>query len=237
MKITLTPTIEKALAEQARRQHTTPEMLALDALRERFVCSGAHEFSVTLMPTAVAEESLYNQLLALPDNVVGEIINGQLYTQPRPTGPHALVCSSLEIEVGAAYQKGRDGPGGWWIIVEPEVHFVRDTEVLVPDIAGWRRERMPKMPSDHRFEVTPDWVCEVLSPSTGKKDRFGKMPVYARHGVSYLWLVDPLARTLEVFELVQGYWTVIGQFKDNAEVSVAPFQEITIALPDLWAEL
>jgi Uma2 family endonuclease len=180
------------------------------------------------------EPPLYDRLLALPQNLVGEIINGELYTQPRPAGPHALACSALQIEVGSAYHFGRGGPGGWWIIVEPEIHFIRDTEVLVPDIAGWRRECLPKIPDDQRFEVPPNWVCEVLSPSTTKKDRVEKMPVYARYGVAFLWLVDPLARTLETYELQEGKWIVGGMFKDDDTVRVAPFQVITLVLSELW---
>jgi Uma2 family endonuclease len=180
------------------------------------------------------EPPLYDRLLALPQNLVGEIINGELYTQPRPAGPHALACSALQIEVGSAYHFGRGGPGGWWIIVEPEIHFIRDTEVLVPDIAGWRREGLPKIPDDQRFEVPPNWVCEVLSPSTAKKDRVEKMPVYARYGVAFLWLVDPLARTLETYELQEGKWIVGGMFKDDDTVRIAPFQAITLVLSELW---
>jgi Uma2 family endonuclease len=188
------------------------------------------------MQTAQVENSLYEQLLKLPENLAGEIINGRLYTQPRPAGPHALVCSELQIEIGSAYHKGRGGPGGWWILVEPELHFVRDTEVLVPDIAGWRRERMPLIPRDQRFEVVPDWVCEVLSPSTAKKDRVEKMPVYARYGVSSLWLVDPLARTLETYTLENGRWMVHGLYGDETEVNIPPFTDIPLALTDLWIE-
>jgi Uma2 family endonuclease len=180
------------------------------------------------------QEDLYTQLLGLPENLVGEIINGQFHVQPRPAGPHALVSSSLEIDIGSAYHKGRGGPGGWWILVEPEVHFIRDIEVLVPDIAGWRRERMPRMPEDQRFEVVPDWVCEVLSPTTAKKDRIQKMPVYARYGVNFLWLVDPLARTLEAFELQEGRWVISGAFKDDDQVSAPPFAEIVLDLTELW---
>jgi Uma2 family endonuclease len=183
------------------------------------------------------QASLYEQLLALPENIVGEIINGQLRTQPRPAGPHALASSALGGEIYGPYHKGRGGPGGWWILDEPEVHFIRDVEVLVPDIAGWRRERLPTMPADHHFKVAPDWVCEVLSPTTAKIDRIEKMPVYARYGVAYLWLLDPLAWTLEVFTLHGGHWLVRGLYQDNAEVSAPPFQEITLFLVDLWAEV
>ncbi len=140
----------------------------------------------------------------------------------------------MEIDLGGPYHRGRGGPGGWWILVEPEIHFIRDTEVLVPDLAGWRRERMPRLPRDHRFEVVPDWVCEILSPSTARKDRVTKMPVYARYGAPWLWLVDPLAHTLEAFALREGRWTVIGLFQEQDPVSVELFTEIALELGGLW---
>jgi Uma2 family endonuclease len=183
---------------------------------------------------AFFETDRYAELEALPENLVGEIIDGELHVQPRPAAPHALTCSSLLYDVHGPYQRGRGGPGGWWIIVEPELHFVRDREVLVPDIAGWRRERMPRMPEDQRFEVVPDWVCEILSPSTARKDRVIKMPVYARFGVAYLWLVDPIARTLESFALEDGRWVVTGQFKDDDPVAIPPFEELSLELGNLW---
>ncbi len=180
---------------------------------------------------------LYAQLEALPENLAGEIIGGRLYAQPRPAGPHTGVGSALGMDIGGFYQRGRGGPGGWWILDEPEIHFIRDTEVLVPDLAGWRRERMPRLPRDHRFEVVPDWVCEILSPSTARTDRVVKMPIYARYGVSCLWLVDPLVRTLEVFALRDGRWTVIGLFQEQDLVTVEPFAEIALELGGLWADL
>jgi Uma2 family endonuclease len=176
----------------------------------------------------------YEQLLNLPENLVGEIIAGQLHTQPRPAGPHASASSVLGMDIGGAFHRGRGGPGGWWIIDEPEIHFVRDVEVLVPDLAGWRRERMPCLPLDHRFEVVPDWVCEVLSPSTRKKDRVLKMKVYAHHGVAHLWLVDPFEKTLETYALTHGNWTVTGLYTDEDEVRAAPFEVLTLQLGDLW---
>lgn len=176
----------------------------------------------------------YAQLLDLPETLVGELIGGELHTQPRPSGPHASASSVLGMDIGGAFHRGRGGPGGWWILDEPEIHFIRDTEVLVPDLAGWRRERMPNLPRDHRFEVAPDWVCEVLSPSTVRKDRVLKMKVYARHGVTHLWLVDPLARTLETYILHEGQWTVAGLYTDEEEVRAAPFEAVTLALGDWW---
>jgi Uma2 family endonuclease len=178
--------------------------------------------------------SLYDELMNLPETLTGEILNGQLHTQPRPAGPHALTGSSLGDELVGPFQKGRGGPGGWWIIDEPEIHLVRDIAVAVPDLAGWKRERMPAVPRDHRFEVVPDWVCEILSASTASKDREIKMPLYATHRARYAWLVDPIGRTLEALELKDGTWEVLGSFSDEDRVAVAPFNAITIDLTDLW---
>jgi Uma2 family endonuclease len=179
---------------------------------------------------------LYDQLCALPPGKTGEIINGKLHVQPRPAGPHALASSTLGGDLNGPFQRGKGGPGGWWILDEPEVHFIRDIEVCVPDIAGWRKERLPKVPQGHRFEIVPDWICEVLSPSTAKTDRVEKMPVYARYGVASLWLVHPIERTLEAYVLREGLWTVVGLFKDNDIVQVPPFDAVALNLADLWAE-
>ncbi len=104
----------------------------------------------------VQKHSLYNQLLSLPEGLTGEILLGQLHTQPRPAGPHSRVESTLEYELFGPFYRGRGGPGGWWILVEPKIHFVIDTEVSVPAIAGWRRQHMSEIPRGHRFTVTPD---------------------------------------------------------------------------------
>ncbi len=179
--------------------------------------------------------TLYEQLENLPEGLTGEILNGQLHTQPRPSGPHALVESNLQIEVGGPFGKGRGGPGGWWIIVEPELHFIRDAEVVVPDIAGWRRERMQLIPEGHRFEIVPDWICEVLSPSTESKDRQIKMPIYAHYGVSHAWLVDPKRRTLEAYGLSAGEWGTIAKAEGDQIVAIPPFEAIQLELGSLWS--
>ncbi len=179
--------------------------------------------------------SLYEQLYALPEGVRGEIFNGRLYTQPRPTGPHALASSRLGTDIEGPYSRGRGGPGGWWIIDEPELHFIRDREVAVPDLAGWRKMRMPRLPEGHRFEVVPDWVCEVLSPSTEDIDRGEKMPLYASYAVGHAWLVDPESRTLEAYAATHGSWRLLGIFRGDDQVRVAPFDTIVIHLADLWA--
>jgi len=184
---------------------------------------------------AIVKPSPYQQLLDLPEHVTGEILDGQLYTQPRPAGRHAVVATGLNFDLAGAFNFGRGGPGGWWILPEPEVHFIRDTQVAVPDLAGWRRERMPTVPEDHRFEVVPDWLCEILSPSTAKKDRAIKLPIYARFGVAYVWLVDPAAHLLEAYELQEGRWVLQAALKDDDSVSLPPFDAVSFSLADLWA--
>lgn len=179
--------------------------------------------------------SLYEQLEALPEGLIGEILSGQLYTQPRPSGAHVVTVTSLADELVSPFQKGRGGPGGWWIAAEPELHFIHNAEVDVPDLAGWRRTRLPRIPNDHRFTVVPDWVCEVLSPSTESRDRQVKMPIYAQFRVAYAWLIDPRAHTLEAYALEGDAWREIGRFAGGARVSLPPFEAVTISLDDLWA--
>jgi Uma2 family endonuclease len=183
---------------------------------------------------ARVQPSLYQQLESLPSGLIGEILNGQLHTQPRPSGPHAYAASALGAELFPPFTKGRGGQGGWWIIDEPELHFLLDEEVEVPDLAGWRRERMPSIPTGHCFRVVPDWVCEVLSPSTESKDRELKMPIYAHFGVAFAWLLDPRKRLLETYALCEGRWRETGRFSGNDQVRAAPFETLAIALDDLW---
>jgi Uma2 family endonuclease len=180
------------------------------------------------------QPTLYELLEALPEGLTGEILDGQLHTMPRPSGPHGRASTILTTRLFDPYDQGRGGPGGWWIFVEPEVHFVRDREVVVPDLAGWKRQRMPNPPDDQRFEVAPDWVCEILSPSTQSKDRKIKMPLYARYGVPFAWLVDPMARTLEAYELEAEDWREVGRFSDADQVAIAPFEVVTLDLDGLW---
>ena len=175
----------------------------------------------------------YQDVLDAPVHRVAEIVDGTLYTHPRPAPPHAVASSNLGIEIGGPFGKGRDGPGGWWIIDEPELHLGDD--ILVPDLAGWRRERMADLPDAAYFTLAPDWVCEVLSASTRRLDLHGKRPVYAREGVRHLWLVDPADRTLEAFELRDGEWVLIASAKDNEPICIRPFDAVTFSLGDLWS--
>jgi len=176
----------------------------------------------------------YEDLVKVPDICVAEIVDGELHVSPRPAPRHAVAGSSLGVLVGGPYQHGRGGPGGWWILGEPELHLGRD--VLVPDLAGWRRARMPRMPSTAYFPLAPDWVCEVLSPSTASLDRVKKLTIYAREQVAHAWLIDPVARTLEVLRLEAGRWTILATHTGSDVVRADPFAEIELELESLWAD-
>lgn len=176
----------------------------------------------------------YEDLLILPDSLIAEIIDGELYTQPRPGPRHARASSLLGGNLTSPFDEGRGGPGGWWILDEPELHLACD--ILVPDLAGWRRERLPKLPEGAFFELAPDWVCEVLSAGTARQDRVVKMPIYAKQGVKHIWLVEPVLRTLEVFENTSGGWLLLGAFENDDPISIAPFDAITFNLGVLWVD-
>ena len=174
----------------------------------------------------------YQDVLDAPEHVVAEIIGGTLHTHPRPTPRHATAGAGLVGRLRPAFDRGDDGPGGWRILYEPELHL--DEEVLVPDLAGWRRERMPELPDTAYFTLAPDWVCEVLSPSTRKLDLVHKRPIYASAAIAHLWLIDPVERILEAFELHKGQWQLIATVEDDDSVSIAPFEAITFRLSELW---
>lgn len=184
------------------------------------------------MSRPVPNPARYEDLFDLPDNVIGQIVYGVLHTQPRPAGSHTKAASILGNDIGTPFQRGRGGPGGWWILDEPELHL--GEHILVPDLAGWRRERMPEVPDVAYFELPPDWVCEVLSPSTARLDRIEKMAIHAQFEVRWVWLLDPLARTLETFSLEGNRWLLAGSYADDARVRAAPFDAIELELDALW---
>jgi Uma2 family endonuclease len=178
----------------------------------------------------------YQDLLRLPENLVGEIIDGDLIVSPRPAMPHAIASSTLGADLLGPFQRkpGGGGPGGWWIVDEPELHL--SGNVLVPDLAGWRRERMPRIPQCTGVKVPPDWICEVLSSSTVAFDRGRKMATYARAEVPHLWLLDPLARTLEVYRLQGAHWLLQETHVENARVRIEPFEAVELDLSRWWLE-
>ena len=186
--------------------------------------------------SAPKRRATYEDLMQVPDHLVAEIIDGELVTSPRPATPHAWASTVLSQDLGPlnGHAGGAGRPGGWWILMEPELHFGED--VLVPDVAAWRHERMATVPNAAFFTLAPDWVCEVISPSTGRIDRSRKMTIYAREGVRHLWLVDPLANTIEVYRLDAGRWIVSSNHGGDDVVRAEPFDAIAIAVARWWLE-
>jgi len=176
--------------------------------------------------------AVYNDLYKIPDNMIGQIISGELIAMPRPSPRHARAASIMGVRISSPFDLGEGGPGGWLILDEPEIQL--GSHIFVPDIAGWKKERLPKLPETNWIAVTPDWICEVLSPGTARIDRKKKMPIYAQFGVPHLWLVDPLEKTLEIFRLDNGNWIVAEVYSEDDKVRAEPFQEIEINLNSLW---
>jgi Uma2 family endonuclease len=184
--------------------------------------------------SAPKRKATYEDVLAAPEHMVAEVVDGELYLQPRPRPRHARTASALGGILEPTYGWGdHGGPGGWLILDEPELHL--GEQILVPDLAGWRRERLPALPDEAFFSVSPDWICEVLSPSTAALDRARKMGKYAEHGVAHAWLIDPEARTLEAYALERGRWTLMQVVEGDAPVNVEPFAAVALPLHRLWA--
>ena len=175
----------------------------------------------------------YADIEALPPNMVGQILFGVLHAHPRPAPRHGVAAGELQAELTGPFRRGQGGPGGWIFIVEPELHL--GPNVVVPDIAGWRRERLTPFPDTAFIETPPDWIAEILAPSTQAIDRTDKLVVYAEFGVGHCWYVDPLASTLEVLVLTSGKWLLAAAFKDNEAVTAPPFEAHTFSLGVLWA--
>jgi Uma2 family endonuclease len=178
----------------------------------------------------------YEDVMRAPAHQVAELVAGVLHLSPRPGKAHAAASSVLGEELGPPFRRGRGGPGGWILLDEPELHL--GPEVLVPDLAGWRRERMPALTTElSYFTLAPDWVCEVLSPSTQPLDRTEKLPIYARAEVRHLWLIDPLLRLLEGMRLESGRWSLLGTWADDAHVRAEPFEAFELELALLWQDV
>jgi len=178
----------------------------------------------------------YADLEELPEHLVGEIMDGELIVTPRPATAHAFAGSMLGADLVGEFGHGRrsGGPGGWWILDEPELHLQAD--VLVPDLAAWRHERMPRLPNVPAIELAPDWVCEIVSPSTARFDRTRKSRIYRRERVAHMWIVDPLARSLEVYRLGGGSWTVVDTYGDDApdKIRAWPFEAVELEPARWW---
>jgi Uma2 family endonuclease len=177
-------------------------------------------------------KATYADIEALPEHLVGEILEGELVVSPRPRSRHAHAANIVSNDLTGPFQRQRGGPGGWWILPEPELHL--GPHVIVPDLAAWRRERMPVIPDEPFLQLAPDWVCEIASPSTARVDRTVKTRIYAAASVSSLWVVDPSARSLEVFRLVDGRWSLMSTHSDEDRVRAEPFDAIELDLAAWW---
>ncbi len=178
---------------------------------------------------------LYEQYQRVPEHQRAEIIEGTLYVLPRPAPAHANAASVLGGELSGPFQRGRGGPGGWWILHEPELQLI-ELAPISPDLAGWRVERMPELPATAYFTLVPDWVCEVLSRSTEAIDRTKKLPLYAAHGVRHAWLVDPIGKTLEVYTLGEGrQWRQVQVYQGEGRLRIPPFEAVELEPAALWS--
>jgi Uma2 family endonuclease len=184
------------------------------------------------MPARIKEHATYEDLLRVPENMVAELIEGELYTWPRPRGTHGRAAANILTSINIRYGEGGGGIGGWWIIGEPEVHFRE--QIVVPDIGGWRVTRMPLPPSSHVFDIAPDWICEVLSPRTKRIDWSKKLALYGSNGVPRAWYVDVDERQLQVMQLVNGEWVIKHIHSGNDVVRAEPFPDAEIDLKWVW---
>lgn len=194
--------------------------------------------SAGILSFAMAEparrRATYDDVLAADRHQIAEVIDGELYLQPRPAGIHAIAVTGLGMDLGNPFQRGRGGPGGWWIVFEPELHLGPDPDIVVPDLAGWRIERMPEYPDGPFVELAPDWICEVLSESTRRLDRVNKMRLYARERVAHVWHLDPRARTVEVFRLDGETYRLVAAHSEDERPRLEPFEAIELELAALW---
>lgn len=177
-------------------------------------------------------QATYQDVLDAPPNMVAQIIDGDLHLMPRPSWLHVKANGRLYSALERRFSCDGEGPGEWEILSEPEIHLRED--VLVPDIAGWRAENFFPRPGIPWLDCAPDWVCEVLSPSTREHDLGSKSEIYARDGVSLLWFVDPEARTLLAYALTRKKWVQISTVSGEDIVSVPPFETLNIPLSRLW---
>jgi Uma2 family endonuclease len=185
------------------------------------------------MSARIREHATYQDLLKVPENMVAELIDGELFASPRPRIRHADAEAELLTVIRSAFGRRPTGSGGWQILIEPELHFGHD--VLVPDIAGWRTERVGReIPDVAAMKLAPDWICEILSPSTARLDRAKKLPIYAREAVGHAWLVDVNEQYLEVKRLENGKWTDIAIFTADETVRAEPFEAIEIDITYVW---
>ncbi len=169
----------------------------------------------------------------LPRSWRGEIIHGTIYAFPRPRAPHQFASGALSGDLRDPFGRGRGGPGGWWILMEPGIELPSARE-FSPDVAGWRRERLPRLPRTGAITIAPDWVCEVLSPRTRAYDLVIKRRFYAEIGVPHLWYVEPIARAITASKLVSGQWVDTGAWCQSEKAHIEPFEAVELDLSGWW---
>jgi Uma2 family endonuclease len=187
------------------------------------------------MATPVRRRATYQDVLDAPPGKIAEVIDGELHLSSRPRFTHSSVGTTLTAWLVPPFQHGRGGPGDWLFLFEPELHFGDD--IVVPDLAGWRTERLPVIEDVAFATLAPDWLCEILSRSTEKTDRVDKLPIYAAAGVAHVWLVHPLRRTLEVLRRNDAGWQLAATYRDDQRVHPEPFDAIELDLAILWRAL
>lgn len=184
------------------------------------------------MAEAAKKTATYADLDALPGGTKAHLVDGAIFVPPRPSIPHQEAESALGEELRPRFHRGRGGPGGWIILIEPEVRI--DGQSVAPDLGAWRRERMPETPRAAHVTIAPDWICEILSPSTAAFDRGAKLDLYGSWSVSHAWLVDPDAFTLEAYRLEHGRWVRLGTWSEETKVRIEPFDAFELDLAVLW---
>jgi Uma2 family endonuclease len=177
------------------------------------------------------QRATYDDVLNAPETKVAEIIDGVLYLSPVCELPVNMATASLIGIIGGPFRRARGGPGGWWFLYRPELHFGED--VIVPDIAGWRHSRMPRVPDAAFISLPPDWLCEMLSPTTEKLDRT-KLGIYANERVPHVWLADAGRQTLEVLTLSGSRLVTQATYRAQERIRAEPFEAIEIELAFLW---
>ncbi len=194
---------------------------------------------MAVLAEPIERRATYADIEALPPGLNGEILAGQLVVSPRPAAPHIYASSRLGAVLSSGFDLGTSGPGGWHILHEPELSLAVDPlyDPVISDLAGWRLETLPEVPNVAQFRVTPDWVCEVLSASTARRDRLLKLPYYGRAGVRHVWLLDALARGLEVYRLEGEHYLLVQTLTDSGEVGAEPFDAVPFELGLLWPRL
>lgn len=184
------------------------------------------------MAVTASRSATYADLTAVPEHFVPEVIDGTLETHPRPRPQHALAASDLNAVLGPPFRQGRGGPGGWLSMVEPELHL--GPQVVVPNLAGWRHPGIPSKPEAAFIGIPPDWVCQILSPSTMRLDRDPERRIYAEAGIGHLWLLDPGEGFLEGFGFADGRWVVLATIQHGETMALPPFDAVPFPLDDLF---